>query len=109
MILLVFVVGKLLDREVRVFGISMRLRYWIATFTFLIIAIIGYLLALICSPLIYDLVGTSIGTAGLILAMLSAIYGATRGQIELFREEIIGELKGVRKLLEEILKTLSKT
>ena len=96
------------DREVRLFGVSMKLRYWILALLFTAIAIVGYLTAIIYSPLIHDLIGTSIGTVSLILVALTIIYGASRTQIETFREDVTKELKNIREILEEILKVLAK-
>jgi len=96
------------DREVRLFGVSMKLRYWILALLFIVVAMIGYLTAILYSPLIYDLIGTSIGTVSLILATLTIIYGASKTQIETFREDITKELKSIREILEEIFKVLAK-
>ncbi|MDJ0269467.1 MAG: hypothetical protein NXY59_02760 [Aigarchaeota archaeon] len=91
----------------------MKLKHWIAVFTFLIIGILGFLTAILLSPLLLDLIGVAMGITGILLSSLSAIYGATSAQVDTFRHEfrefrrdVVDELRTIRITLDEVLKVL---
>jgi len=118
----------LLDRRVTIFGVKMRLKYWIAFFIFIAIGIFGFIMPFIFTPLEYDFLGFSVGTAGLILGTLSIITGAGREQVDdltsivisfrnefrefrsefreeirQLRQEITSELREFRRIFEKYL------
>jgi Flp pilus assembly protein TadB len=109
-----FRLAKLMERDVSLFGLTMKLKYWIVSLGFLAVGILGFLTIMLFTPLVY-LIGASIGVIGVLISVISAVYGATSRQVEAFKtefkefgEEIVNELKSVRATLREILKALSK-
>jgi len=99
-------------KKVTIFGVTMEFRFWITGFIFLIIAIICFTLPFILTPITVDLVSIGFGIVSTLLTLTSWIYGASREQVNTliiefreFRQEMSTELKTIRSLLEEILKT----
>jgi hypothetical protein len=110
-----FRLAKLMERDVSLFGLTMKLKYWIVSLGFLAVGILGFLTVMLFTPLVYDLIGASIGVIGVLIIVISAVYGAISRQVEAFKtefkelgEEIVNELKSVRATLREILKALLK-
>ena len=116
-----------LDREVTLLGVTMELRYWIIGFIFLVIAIICFLIAILYTPPVQDVVSVGVGIVSALLTALTWTHGATRRQVSTFmsefrefrnefrelrnefrelRDETVKELRGIRSTLEELSKVL---
>ena len=107
--------GEIWNKEVTLFGVTMKFKYWVMGFIFLVIAILGFLIIVFYSPLEYDLIGLGIGIIGTMLTALTWMYGAGRRQVDEFRREfskfgmeVIVELKKIREAIEETLKLLKE-
>lgn len=98
----------LLDRRVTIFGVKMRLKYWIAFFIFIAIGIFGFIMPFIFTPLEYDFLGFSVGIAGLILGTLSIITGAGREQVDDLTSIVISFRNEFREFRSEFREEITK-
>ena len=84
--LIFLIVG--MSRKLTLFGVTMYLRHWILFFIFIIMAVIGILIMILySSPIVYDLIGSTVSIVSILLAALTFIYSASRAQVDELRRE----------------------
>ncbi len=104
----------LLDKRITLFGVRMKVKYWIAFWLFLTIGVLGFTMPFIFTQAELDMLGIAVGAIGVMLSALSLISGASREQVDLltgiavdlrremidFRREVVSELRELRRTIE---------
>jgi len=101
------------NKEVKILGLSLPLKYWVLGFIFLTIGILGFVMAIIYTPLEVDIISVGIGVMGVMLTALTWSLGATKkdintviAELKKLRETIVKENNRSRQVLEEILRAI---
>jgi len=101
------------NKEVKILGLSLPLKYWVLGFIFLTIGILGFVMAIIYTPLEVDIISVGIGVMGVMLIALTWSLGATKkdintviAELKKLRETIVKENNRSRQVLEEILRAI---
>ena len=101
------------NKEVKILGLTLPLKYWVLGFIFLTIGILGFVMAIIYTPLEVDIISAGIGVIVIMLTALAWSLGATKknintiiAELKKLRETIVEENNGSRQVLEEILRAI---
>ena len=92
---------------------TLPLKYWVLGFIFLTIGILGFVMAIIYTPLEVDIISVGIGVIVIMLTALAWSLGATKknintiiAELKKLRETIVEENNRSRQVLEEILRVI---
>ncbi|PCN51164.1 hypothetical protein B6U99_00880 [Candidatus Geothermarchaeota archaeon ex4572_27] len=75
-------------RRVRLFGLTMEVRFWVMTFIGIALTIIGFLLIIFSGPLMEDLLGVMMGMIGMLFTGFTLFYSASRDQVNTLSYEL---------------------